>query len=138
MRHSSSRKITISCNDREFYDFVTDIRNFGRFIPDSIKKKWTATNDSCSFLVPGLGEINLLIQEKKPYKKVVFKGNAISRINFIIETGISEKSKNKYEVNLTLNSEMDQFTGLIALPNIEKIIDVLASEMEKFSDWNNK
>jgi len=137
MTYSSNRKAQVSCTAKEFYNFITDIRNFGRFIPDSMKQGWASASDSCTFIVTGVGSINLTIAKKEPFVKVIFNGEALSRIKFTIDTSISGESRDNCEVVLLLNAEMDPLTGSVVGPGIEKLLDVLVDEIGKFSGWRD-
>ncbi len=135
MALNSRRKVKISCSDKDFFNYVTDIRNFGRFVPDSMRDGWTAENDSCRFSIPGTGEIKLVISKKEPFTLVKYSGNALSRIDFGLVLTIYNSVADFCEVELSLEATMDPLTMLIAAPNIEKFLDILANEMEKFTGW---
>jgi len=136
MKYFNERKVKVSCRKEQFYNFVNDVRNLGRFIPESLKGGWSASADKCSFLVPGIGEINFVIKEKIPNTKVVFSGYALSRINFDFETLISGENENTCEVDIILKAETDMITGTIVKPQLDALFGSIANEMEKFSEWN--
>jgi len=135
MAMNSTRKVKVSCGSRDFFSYVTDIRNFGRFVPVSMKEGWMAENDSCRFILPGMGEIKLSILRKEPFTDVLYSGNALSRINFSLDLKIEDKDNDTSEVELQLKAEADPLTMIVASPGIERFLDMLAGEMEKFKDW---
>jgi len=136
MIYFNERKIKVSCGKEQFYSFVTSVRNFGRFIPESLRGGWSVSDDACSFQVPGMGELNFVIKEKIPYEKVVFSGSALSRIKFDFETIISGEKENSCEVLVILRAETDRITGIIAKPQLDALFGSIINEMEKFSEWD--
>lgn len=137
MIYSNERTVKVSCGKQDFYNFVTDIRNFGRFIPESLRQGWSASEEKCSFSLSGMGEMNIGISEKIPEEKVVFSGTALSKINFIIETIITGAEENSCDVQVTLRAEMDRLTGIIAKPQLDAVFGVIVNEMKNFSGWND-
>lgn len=133
-----SRKVLVLCGAEDFFNFVTDIRNFGRFIPAGMKDGWSASSESCVFTVPGLGTVNLSHKKMQPYTKVLFSGDAVSRIKFILETDIEEKDANNCSVVLSLSTETDALTGMIISPAITRFLEMVSDEMEKFTGWKEK
>lgn len=133
MIYSNERKVKVSLGKEDFYHFITDIRNFSRFIPVSLRKEWEASEESCSFSVSGMGEMNISISEKIPYEKVVFRGTALSRISFSIETILSGEEEDYCEVHVFLKAETDKLTGIILKPQLDAVFDSIVNEMEKFS-----
>jgi hypothetical protein len=69
--------------------------------------------------------------------KVIFNGEALSRIKFTIVTSIAGGNRDNCEVVLLLNAEMDPLTGSVVGPGIEKLLDVLVDEIGKFSGWRD-
>lgn len=138
MIYSNERTVKVSCGKQDFYNFVTDIRNFGRFIPESLRQGWNASEEKCSFSLSGMGEMNIGISEKIPEEKVVFSGTALSKISFIIETIITGGAEvNSCDVQVTLRAEMDRLTGIIAKPQLDAVFGAIVNEMENFSGWND-
>jgi ribosome-associated toxin RatA of RatAB toxin-antitoxin module len=77
-----SRSGKLTCNAEEVFAFVTDIRNFERFIPKGTINNWIAEKEWCSFSVSMLGTVTVRLAEKKEYNKVVFTGDAMKKNDF--------------------------------------------------------
>lgn len=139
MAHNSkfvSRKGILSCTVTEFFDFITDIRNFKQFIPEGTIKNWHATADSCSFGVPPLSTVIVRISEKIPFSSVIFSGDALRENDFNLKVGIINTGKKQIEINLILAVDLNPVLKMMASGPIEKFLETLISEMEKFDNWN--
>jgi hypothetical protein len=131
-----SRKGLSSCTVEEFFGFITDIRNFKQFIPEGNIRNWHATADSCSFAVPPLSNVKVRITEKIPLSQVIFSGDALSENDFNLNVSILNNENNRAEINLILSVDLNPVLKMMASGPIEKFLDTLLSEMEKFEKWN--
>ena len=131
-----SRVGKLTCTTSEVFNFITDIRNFEQFIPDGSLKNWQASADSCSFQVPPLGATSISLTEKRPDSFVVYSGDALKKNDFKLFVHISENEKKLAVIKVILNVELNPFLKMIASGPIEKFIEKLISEMEKFEKWN--
>ena len=126
----------LKCTTAEVFNFITDIRNFEQFIPGGSIKNWQASTDSSSFYVPPLGTVSVSLTEKTPYSFVAYSGDALKRNEFKLLVHLSENERMLAEVRLTLTAEIDPFLKMMASGPIEKFLETLISEMEKFEKWN--
>ena len=127
-----SRTGNLSCTSEALFNFITDIRNFEQFIPDGVIQNWQATADNCNFQVPPLGFVNIRISDRTQYSTVVYSGNALQKNDFNLFIHISENEKNLAEVRLSLTAELNQVMKIMAAAPIERFLETLISEMEKF------
>jgi carbon monoxide dehydrogenase subunit G len=132
-----SRSASLTCTGEKFYGFITDIRNFGRFIPPDVIKNWQADESSCKFVVSGLGDLKLNISGKEPFNLVKFGGNALMTIDFILSALISEDSINNGKVTLVMEAQLNPIMKMMATGPIENFLETLVKEMEKFENWDS-
>jgi hypothetical protein len=130
-----SRVANLSCSPEKFYTFITDIRNFGEFIPLETMKGWKATEDTCSFNISPLGDITLGVELKMPFTRVVFKGNALMTNDFSIIVLVDENHQNTADVKLVLEAELNPILSGMAAGPVQRFLEVIVSEMEKFTRW---
>lgn len=130
-----SRSGNLSCTPEEFYSFITDIRNFEQFIPEGTVKNWRASTESCNFYVSPLGEILMKIKGKTPFTQVTFEGNAFQNNEFLIEVSISGNMENFAQTRLTFLADLNPVLKMMASAYIERFLETLMDEMEKFRKW---
>jgi hypothetical protein len=131
-----SRKGVLSCTGDEFFGFISDIRNFKQFIPEGNIKNWHATSDSCSFGVPPLSTVTVRLSEKIPFSSVSFSGDVLQKNDFNLKVGIINNENKLAEVSLILAVDLNPVLKMMASGPIEKFLETLISEMEKFDKWN--
>ena len=132
-----SRKGVIACKPQEFYAFISDIRNFGQFIPTANIREWKAESESCSFAIPPFGSATVRITEKLPESLVVFFGKALQNNEFTLKVNIAATGTEKSEVKLELNAEMNPMLRMMAAGAIGQFLEKLITEMEKI-DWQKR
>lgn len=130
-----SRTGKLSCTNAQVFNFITDIKNFEQFIPEGNIKNWQASVDYCSFQVPPIGTASVRITERNPYSLVAYSGDALKKNDFILLVHISENERKLAEVRLTLTAELNPFLKMMASGPIEKFLEKVISEMEKFERW---
>jgi hypothetical protein len=131
-----SRTGSLSCTTSEVFNFITDIRNFEQFIPEGKIEDWQASADRCSFRVPPVGIASVSLTEKYPYSLVSYSGNAMKENDFKLIIHIIENDRKLAEVKLVLSVVLNPFLKMMASDPIERFIEKLISEMEKFKKWN--
>jgi hypothetical protein len=131
-----SRTGKLTCTTAELFNFITDIRNFEQFIPDGSIRNWQATSDECSFQVPAIGTASARISERTPFALVIYTGDALQKNDFKLEVHISENNRIFSDVRLTLIAELNPVLRMMAAAPIERLLETLVSEMEKFEKWN--
>lgn len=130
-----SRSGKLSCIAEEVFGFVTDIRNFERFVPKGTINNWQADKESCSFSVSMLGTVCLRLSEKDKFNKVVYAGDALKKNDFLLTINISENGIKPAEVKVLLSADLNPMMKMMAAKPIGQFLEMLITEMEKFRDW---
>lgn len=134
--HFESRSGSPECTPEQIYYFVTDIRNFERFVPEGTVKNWRADSNSCSFSVPRVGEVELSIAQKDQNKLVVYKGNALKDNDFEVFLHIDRQPDDHALVKVTLNAGLNPVMKLVASRPINQFLEVLIDRIESFNCWD--
>jgi len=132
----TSRPAKITCSAREFFDFVTDARNFEQFISAETFSDLKADKDSLSFQAGMLGSVSLRISEKIMYSKVIYRGENQQVKDFMLKADIADSGPGSCEVILTLQAELNPMLRMFAATPAAKFLDALAGQMEKYRGWN--
>jgi len=132
-----SRTGKLDYTTEDVYYFMTDLRNFRRFIPPDTISDLKMEQDSCSFRVSALGTVNIHIGEKVMYNKIMFSGNALHVNDFSLIMDLRDTENRHSEVKVTLNAEMNPVLKMVASEPVRQFLETLVQEMEKFRDWKN-
>ena len=131
----SSRPGKLSCNPEKAFTFITDLRNFGRFIREGTINGWKAEKDSCSFSVSMIGTVTVRIIEKEGFNKVIFQGDALSKNDFTINVRLSGPAEGNADINLELAAELNPMMKMMADKPVRQFMEILMNEIENFRDW---
>ncbi len=137
LSYYESRPGLLSCKPDEAFNFITDLRNFGRFIKEGTITNWKADKNSCSFNVSMLGTVIVRIIEREDGKKVVYEGDALSRNDFKINVFLSAAPEDKSDINLQLTASLNPMMKMMAEKPINQFMEILMNEIENFRDWHN-
>lgn len=127
---------TIAQNCDKVYNFVSDIRNFSRFIPADSVTNWVADADSCSFEISPLGEATVKITERTPSTVVKFEGVALQSTNFRFWVQMKESEPTVTRFRIVLKAELNPFYKLLAAKPINNFLESLVGQIEKFDGWD--
>lgn len=133
-----SREANLNCSPDEYFNFITDLRNFGSFIPAEIVRDWQADNDTCRFNMSSMGEVNLKTVSKIPYTSVIFSGNVLATTEFRLHSVISADQSGRAKVKLLMEAGLSPLLKMIGSGIIERFLETLVAEMEKFESWNTR
>ena len=132
-----SRTGKLTCGADTFYTFITDIRNFRIFIPPGTANDLVIDKESCSFNVNMLGQVKIFISEKHPFEKVIFSGNALQINDFKLIADVLNSDSVSSEIRIILQAELNPFLKMVAAEPINRLLDTLIAEMEKFRRWDD-
>jgi hypothetical protein len=132
-----SRTAGISCTAEEFYHFTTDIRNFRRFIPEDKFSDIRIERDSCSFNVSMMGKVEIHIRDRKEFTEVSFAGSAMQVNEFSLDLKFHDIDSKKAEAKLIVQAHLNPFLKMLAAEPINRFLETLVSEIEKFDGWKD-
>lgn len=132
-----SRTGKIGCSASEAYGFISDIRNFEQFMPKDKLTDININNDSCSFRVSMLGSVSLRIAQKTEFSRIVFSGNAMQVNDFSLVAEIQDEANHHSTIKIILQAELNPLLKLIAADPVNKFLETLICEMERFTGWKN-
>ncbi len=125
----------MTCTPAELFGFITDIRNFEQVIPAGNIKDWQASEKECTFQIPPFGTANVRIKETIPYSLVKYTGNVLRENEFELAVNITEDDRKLAEVKLNLTAGLNPFLKMMATEPINRFMELLIGEMEKFDGW---
>src|SRR5512136_1531682 len=137
MSEYESRTGKLTCTPEELYGFMTDIRNFGRFVPQGKVDDLRIEKDSCSFSVSMLGKVEMHLSEKEPNKRIEYKGTALESNYFTLLFSLDRGNTGNATVQVKLNAELNPVLKIVASEPIKRFLETLILEMENFRGWKD-
>jgi uncharacterized membrane protein len=132
-----SRTGILSCTPEDFSEFISDLRNLKQFMTEEYVNDLNIGKENVSFNVSHLGNVRMWLSEKNPARSVIFSGIALGTSNFRLLFGIDQNEEKRAAVNVVLDAELSPVLQMMVSGPVKKFLEILVSEMEKFTGWNN-
>lgn len=123
-----SPKTTINKSAQETFDFLSNVKNFEKLMPENISKFEVLDDDKFLFALKGMPEIVLKKKEAIAPNKIVL-GAAGGKLDFSLTANIAEIEGLKSEVELIFEGEFNAMMAMMIKGPINKFIETLASNM---------
>ncbi|EAQ38113.1 orotate phosphoribosyltransferase [Dokdonia sp. MED134] len=119
---------TLDKSQEEVYNFLMNIENFEKLMPENTKFE-KISDTRFLFGLKGMPEIVLDLKEGIPHSKVVL-GAASDKIPFELTADIKELEASKTEVQLLFQGEFNAMMAMMVKGPITKFIGTLSENMD--------
>ena len=126
--HIETPKNTIDKSAREVYEFLTDLKNFEKLMPENIDKFEIINEDRFLFALKGMPQIVLQRKEQDPYTKIVL-GAASDKLPFILTATIEALEEDTCEVLLSFNGEFNAMMAMMIKTPISNFMRTLSENL---------
>ncbi len=126
--HIETTKKTVNKSDKEVFDFLSDIKNFEKLMPENIQKFEVLDEKTFRFALSGMPEIVLRKEEEFPYRKVIL-GAASKKLSFSLTCDIAEITPTNSEVQLSFQGEFNAMMAMMIKGPITNFINTLSNNL---------
>ena len=126
--HIEAPKNTIDKSAKEVFDFLTDLQNFEKLMPENIEKFEIINEDRFLFALKGMPEIVLQRKEQNPNDKIVL-GAASDKLPFTLTADILSVSEDECEVTLSFNGEFNAMMAMMIKSPITNFMGTLSEKL---------
>lgn len=123
-----SQKVTLNKSATYTFNFLSDVKNFEKLMPENISKFEVLGEDKFLFVLKGMPEIVLKKKEAIPHNKIVL-GAAGGKLDFSLIADITEIDSNTSEVKLNFEGEFNAMMAMMIKGPISKFIETLTTNM---------
>lgn len=123
-----SPKTTVNKSSQDVFNFLSDVKNFEKLMPENISKFEVIDDDKFLFALKGMPEIVLKKKEVTPPNKIVL-GAAGGKIDFSLIGNIEEIDNNTSNVQLVFNGDFNPMMAMMIKGPITKFIETLTTNM---------
>ncbi|MCX7552011.1 SRPBCC family protein [Xanthomarina sp. F2636L] len=123
-----SPKVTVNKPTEDVFNFLSEIKNFEKLMPENISKFEVLSDDKFLFALKGMPEIVLKKKELISPNKIVL-GAAGGKIDFSLTGIITEIDAEKSDVQLLFDGEFNAMMAMMIKGPISKFIETLASNI---------
>ena len=110
------------------FEFIADIKNFEKLMPDNISKFEVIDSEKFLFALKGMPEIVLKKKEMIKPSQIVF-GAAGGKLDFSLTSHISEVDANTSKVRLDFEGDFNPMMAMMIKGPINKFIETLATNL---------
>lgn len=114
---------------KELYDFLIDFKNFKTILPEDKVEDFRFTEDTCSFNVKGITQLNIRRFENTPHSTVKFKSEGLAKVDFVLEVKLRGESDKAGQCGVELNADAAPFVKLLAEKPLGKLINTMALKL---------
>ena len=122
-----SPKIKIERSPDQVYQFLSEVDNFEKLMPESIQKFEIIDDDTFLFALKGMPEIVLKKKEAEAPKKIVL-GAAGGKLDFAL-TGTIEPDGDQSVVQLVFTGDFNPMMAMMIKGPISKFIETLVKNI---------
>lgn len=123
-------KAAVSKSKEETYNFLNELSNFEKLMPENIDKFEVINENRFLFALKGMPEIVLEKKEQDPFNKLVL-GAASEKLPFTLTANIVTLDAEKSEVTLSFSGEFNAMMGMMIKTPITNFINTLSKNLEK-------
>ncbi len=128
--HLESNTAQVNKTQQQVFEFLTDVHNYEKIMPESIQKFEIKGEESFLFQLKGMPEIKLKMQEKVPYKTAVL-GSASDKFPFTLKAEIEEIDAETSKVQLIFDGEFNSMMAMMIKSPLKKFINTLSENLGK-------
>ena len=124
----TSKKVTVQKSANELCDFLCDVKNFEKLMPDNISKFEVIRDNAFIFALKGMPEIALEVKEVDAPNKVTL-GAISDKIPFTLIGNVEAVNETTSDVSLQFEGEFNSMMAMMIKGPITKFIDTLSSNL---------
>ncbi|NND26101.1 MAG: SRPBCC family protein [Flavobacteriaceae bacterium] len=119
-----SPKVSVDKSAQEVFDFLSNVENFEKLMPENISKFEVLGEGKFIFGLSGMPEITLEKKEVEAPNKIVL-GAAGGKIDFSLTGHITEIAESQSEVQLIFSGDFNPMMAMMIKGPINKFLETL-------------
>ncbi|MUH37343.1 SRPBCC family protein [Zobellia amurskyensis] len=128
--HIETPQKDIAKGDKEVFEFLTDLKNFEKLMPDNIDKFEVINEDRFLFALKGMPQIVLQRQTQTPNSQIVL-GAASDKLPFTLTADITAVSDSESKVSLSFEGQFNAMMAMMIKHPITNFMGTLSENLTK-------
>ncbi|MEG9327998.1 hypothetical protein SAMN04488034_1059 [Salinimicrobium catena] len=125
-----SDKVKVNKSQEELFNFLTNVENYEKIMPESKEKFEVKSQDTFAFALKGMPEIELQIKEKRAPEFIVL-GSTSDKFNFSLDVVIEEAGPDQSEAQMFFHGKFNTMMAMMVKGPLKKFIATLAENTSK-------
>ncbi len=123
----------INSSEENIYNFLSNFNNFQKLFPRDKIRNWESSEDSCHFILDGIGETGMKMIEREPFKLIKITGEENNKLDFNFWIQLKKVEENDTRIKLTIEANINPMLQMIAKKPLQNFLDTLIEQMEQFN-----
>ena len=124
-----SSKIIVNKSSEEIYNFLIEVKNFEKLMPEGISKFDLISNSEFLFALKGMPEITLVKKSETPFESVVLGSSG--KLEFSLKASITSLNQTKSQIQLLFTGDFNPMMTMMIKGPISKFIENLVNNIQK-------
>lgn len=125
----TSKKVTVQKSANELCDFLCEVKNFEKLMPENISKFELIRENAFIFALKGMPEIALEVKKVLQPNKVTL-GAISDKLPFTLIGNITALNEQSASIELVFEGDFNPMMAMMIQGPITKFIDTLSSNLE--------
>lgn len=125
-----SQKVNVQKSQQELFNFLTNVENYEKIMPESKEKFEVKSQDTFAFALKGMPEIELKIKETRE-PEFIGLGSTSEKFNFKLEVVMESAGENQSAVQLFFHGKFNAMMAMMVKGPLKKFISTLAENTGK-------
>ncbi|CAM3306329.1 SRPBCC family protein [Zobellia roscoffensis] len=128
--HIETPQKDIAKGDKEVFEFLTDLKNFEKLMPENIDKFEVINEDRFLFALKGMPQIVLQRQTQTPNSQIIL-GAASDKLPFTLTADILAVSDTESKVSLSFEGQFNAMMAMMVKHPITNFMSTLSENLTK-------
>ena len=124
-----STKIIVKNSSEELYNFLIEVKNFEKLMPEDMSKFDLISNSEFLFALKGMPEITLAKKSQTPCESIVLGSSG--KLGFSLEASITSLDRTKSQIQLLFSGDFNPMMTIMIKGPISKFIENLVNNIPK-------
>ncbi len=129
----TSETVSVNSTQEKVYSFLADFNNFEKLFPEDRVENVRCTDDTCSFRIKGLAEINMKISARTPSSLIEIVSFEKNPFPFGLEVHVAENQGSAH-VHMKFNGEVNAMMKMMIEKPLTNFFNMLVQHLPKL-DW---
>jgi hypothetical protein len=131
-RIETEHKIS-SNSQKQMFDFLTDLNNFEKLMPEGKIEKWSSDENQCEFTIKGMARIGL--KKESAIENNLIKISSFGKVpfTFTLDININEQEDSKSEAFMVFEGDINPFMKMMVEKPLGNFFNMLVSKASELS-----
>ncbi len=130
MSKFKSETTQIAARDSEVFEFLSDFRNLRGLMPPQVTN-WQATQDTCSFTITGLANLEMKLKSSTPFSNLHVVSHGSNPIDYTLDYNIARVNPDVCSVTVVYEADLNPFIKMVASKPLQNLVDLMAEKLKE-------